>query len=538
MELLTVRGYSYTYPKADRPALCNLSFSVNEGEFVLLSGTSGSGKSTLLANLKPELCASGTYSGTIKYQGEPINALNRMQSSCDIGFVMQDIDSQLVTDTVRAELCFGLESLGFPPQVIRRRVAEMASFFGLGRLLDRNVNTLSGGQKQMVNLASVLALSPRLILLDEPTSQLDPVATRDFLSMLIRLNRELGLTVMIAEHNIEALLAHCDHALVLENGSLSFSGSGRETAHWMAGRGAVFSRMLPAAARIFADHRPIPLTVSEGRTLFEEKMQGKPPAPLPPGSGGDSGTVAVHAKRVYFGHNGAQELIFKDLDFTAHQGEITALMGDNGSGKTTLLKLLCAILKPNRGKVTLHGKQGKAKAVYLPQNTKLLFVHDTVFDDLMDTARANGAQNAQYEVEQIAKALYISSILTRHPYDVSEGERQRAALAKVLLARPGLVLLDEPTKALDAHAKGQLAVLLKQLAGQEVTIIMASHDVEFCAEHCDRCALLFDGGVACTAPPKEFFGGNTFYTTPASLIAGDYRRHAVTCKEVERLWEE
>ncbi len=537
MELVQVTNFSFSYGQATHNALKTISFRVSAGEFILLCGASGSGKSTLLANLKPELRPTGTSSGSITFDGTTLTDLDRLHSACDIGFVMQDVDSQMVTDTVRAELCFGLESLGFPPDVIRRRVAEMASFFGLGRLLDQNVETLSSGQKQTVNLASVLALSPRLVLLDEPTSQLDPVASRDFLSMLLRLNRELGITVMIAEHNTEALFSQCSRVMAMDNGRLCFDGDKRECAAWMAGQGEPFSSLLPCAARIFGTTEPVPLTVAEGRLLFEKRIREKHPPTIPPQEQPPEHDIAIRLKGVAFGYHTMQQPILRGLDFTVYHNEITAVMGDNGSGKTTLLKLLCGLLKPIRGKVSFLPKAQGIKAAYLPSNTKLLFVRDTIREDLLDVGTAD-IKNKEQLVIQHAQALGIAHLLDCHPYDVSAGERQRAALAKVLLSNPGLVLLDEPTKALDPAAKEQLAAVLKQLIGQGVTVVMASHDTMFCAQYCDRCVLLFDGAVACSAPPRAFFGGNAFYTTPASLIASGYRHHAVTCEEVRRLWQD
>ncbi len=538
MELVQVTDFSFSYGQSSKNALDSVGFTVCAGEFVLLCGASGSGKSTLLANLKPELSPTGGRKGSICFAGTDIKDLDALQSACDIGFVMQDVESQLVTDTVRAELCFGLESLGFPSEIIRRRVAEMASFFGLGRLLDQKVHTLSSGQKQTVNLASVLALSPRLLLLDEPTSQLDPVASRDFLSMLMRLNHELGITIIVAEHNTEALFSLCSRVMVMDNGKLRFDGGSRDCAAWMARQGEPFAALLPAAARIFNKEEPIPLTVAEGRALFEDRLKGKQPALPQPQEQAPQKDIAVRAKGVAFGYHAIQQPIFRGLEFAAYRHEITAVMGDNGSGKTTLLKLLCGLVKPVRGKVTVYPKGQGTKAAYLPANTKLLFVRDTVREDLLDVAGANGNEDAGQRVVTQAQALKITRILDCHPYDISAGERQRAAFAKVLLACPDVVLLDEPTKALDPTAKQQLAAVLKQLTQQGVTVIMASHDTTFCAQYCDRCVLLFDGVVACAAPPRTFFGGNAFYTTPASLIASGYRHHAVTCEEVHGLWKE
>ncbi len=536
MELVEVVDFSFSYGQASQNALDCINFTVSAGEFILLCGASGSGKSTLLANLKPELSPTGRRKGRISFAGTERNDLDALQSACDIGFVMQDVDSQLVTDTVRAELCFGLESLGFPPEIIRRRVAEMASFFGLGRLLDQKVATLSGGQKQTVNLASVLALSPRLLLLDEPTSQLDPVASRDFLSMLLRLNRELGITVIVAEHNTEALFSLCSRVITMDNGKLCFDGGTRDCATWMARQGDPFAALLPAAARIFDTQEPIPLTVAEGRALFEGRVKVKHPELPPPQQHAPQKDVAVRANGVAFGYHSVGQPLFRGLELCAYRQEITAILGDNGAGKTTLLKLLCGLLKPVRGKVSVYLKG--MKAAYLPANTKLLFVRDTVREDLLDIAGVSSNQDAGQKALDLARLLGITNLLDCHPYDISAGERQRAALAKVLLSCPDLLLLDEPTKALDPVAKQQLAAVLKQLTRQGVTVIMASHDTTFCAQYCDRCVLLFDGAVACAAPPRSFFGGNAFYTTPASLIASGYRHHAVTCEEVRGLWQE
>ncbi len=559
MEILSLDRFSYRYPHAAKDAVSDITLSVDEGDFVLLCGASGCGKSTLLENLKPELRKNGMRSGGVYYKERPLETLTRMESACDIGFVMQDVEAQLVADTVRAELCFGLESLGFPGGVIRRRVAEMASFFGMGRLLNRTVNSLSGGEKQLVSLAAVLALSPRLLLLDEPASQLDPVAARELFSMLARINAELGITILIAEHHTEELFALCSKVLLLKDGRLRFFGGSREAAQFIAAEmnengaqggtlsrdtvppedraGTAFAALLPSAAKIFPDE--IPLSVREGRSLFEQKTRGKQrPAPRsvqPPQT-----PPAVAVKGLYYSYGGAQALLFNDLALTLYQGELSAVMGANGAGKSTLLRLLCGFLKPQRGRVELLGQRHAREVAigYLPQNPKLLFIADAVEDDLLATAAAFALPQPEERIRSLAKALGIEGILRAHPYDISAGELQRAALAKVLLASPRLLLLDEPTKALDPQAKAKLASLLRGLVGQGVTVVLASHDVEFCARYCDRCALLFDGQAASVGAPAQFFGGNTFYTTAAGRIAAGFSTEAVTCEEVRALWRE
>ncbi len=540
MELVTLKDFSFSYPNTPRRALHEINLAVEEGEFILLCGPSGGGKSTLLENIKPALRRSGERSGKVLFDEIAVEHLTRLQAACDIGFVLQDVEAQLVTDSVRAELCFGLESLGFPPEVIRRRVAEMASFFGLGQLLSKKVNSLSGGEKQSVNLASVLALSPRLLLLDEPTSQLDPVAASAFIFMLARLNRELGLTVIIAEHRTEELFSLCHRIVYIEDGKAVFDGAPREAAFWMSARGEAGRRLLPSAAQIFGQELPVPLTVGEGRALLAVKTRGIPLPPVMPRVRHTEKMAAAAVRDVLFAYDGTEHLLMNGLDFTAYEGELTAVMGDNGSGKTTLLKLLCGLDRPRRGNVSLFGQRLKPGgaggiAALLPQNTRALFSLDTIREELTETASSFGASDAAGRVSGLIRALGLEEVLDHHPFDVSEGERQRAALAKVLLARPRLLLLDEPTKALDPEAKERLALLLADIKSDGTTIIMASHDTDFCARFCDRCALLFDGRVACFDEPRGFFGGNVFYTTAANRIASVYSRLPVTCEEVRAL---
>ncbi|SDN01542.1 ABC transporter ATP-binding protein [Acetanaerobacterium elongatum] len=553
MEILRLDSFSFRYPHTQRCALKDITLSADEGDFVLLCGASGSGKSTLLENLKPELRRNGERTGEITCLGRPLQSLSRMESACDIGFVMQNLEAQLVADTVRGELCFGLESLGFPPEVIRRRVAEMASYFGLGKLLNRSVNTLSGGEKQLVSLASVLSLSPKLLLLDEPASQLDPVAARELFSMLARINSELGITILLAEHHTEELFTLCSKAVLLHNGQVSFCGAPREAARFItqnrtlssdaippqtkeSGSAYVFTSLLPSAAKIFPDEPSLPLSVREGRALFKQKISGRtPPAPMPVIP--PTAPPAVSVTDVYFGYGSKDTLLFHDLSLTLYEGELSAVMGANGSGKSTLLKLLCGLLKPKRGTIELFGKRGaKPTLGYLPQNPRLLFLADTVQQDLTACAENLRLLHPEERIQSLSEALGISDILSSHPYDISAGELQRAALAKVLLSSPRLLLLDEPTKALDPFAKSKLAALLRGLVQSGVTVLFASHDTEFCASYCDRCALLFDGQTAATGAPAQFFGGNVFYSTAAARIAAGFSYDSVTCGEVRNLW--
>ena len=519
MEAFRIDRLNFTYPAQRRSALHDLSLTVRQGEFLLLCGASGSGKTTLLRCMKPSAEPQGKLSGEVIYFGAPLRTIGHRRESAEIGFVGQSPDEQLVTDQVWHELAFALESLGLAQEVIRRRVAESAAFFGLEPLFRRKTAELSGGQKQLLNLAAVLTLQPDVLILDEPTAQLDPIAASEFLHMLARIHRELGMTVVLSEHRLEEAMALCDRAAVLEDGSISCAGTPREVGEALHTAGSAMFWSMPAAMRIWAGAGwpgACPVSIREGQSDLAEFAAENPLAPLPPETAA-AGTdeFAVEAREISYRFERDGGDVLRDLSLQVRKGEILAVLGGNGAGKSTLLRVLGGMLTPQRGRIDRRGR-----AALMPQDARLLFTESTLREELRET-----------EAELI-EFCGLSTLMDRHPYDLSGGEQQRAALAKLLTQHPDILLLDEPTKGMDGDHKRRLAALLSSLARQEIAVVLVSHDVEFCAEHAQRCALLFDGGIIDCQPPRRFFSGNSFYTTAANRIAREQLPEAVTVPEV------
>lgn len=544
MEILAVKNLSFSYPDAASPALENISFSVSEGEFIVLCGESGCGKTTLLRLLKRELAPAGKISGEISLFDKPQSELDERASASEIGYVMQNPETQIVTDKVWHELAFGMEGLGFESEKIRLRAGEMAGYFGIDSWFRADTASLSGGQKQLLSLASVMALSPRLLLLDEPTAQLDPVAASDFISDIYRLNRDLGVTVIIAEHRLEELLPIADRAAVMEDGRIVSFDSPRAVCNALGSR--PISAGFPAASRIsaaLAVSGKSPLTVREGRRFLSSldiRRGASVPADKP--SDGESEN-AVEMKNVWFRYERNTPDILRGLNLSLKRGEIFSLLGGNGAGKTTVLKVLSGIEKPYRGKIKLLGKNIKDyrgnelhfhNVALLPQNVRDVFLRDTVESDLRDMCRVLGysAVQADEKMSAVSEKLGISRLFGKHPYDLSGGEAQKCALAKVLLSGPKILLLDEPTKGIDAHAKLILRDILFSLKREGVTVIAVTHDTEFAAIASDKCALFFDGEVISPSSPRNFFSGNDFYTTAASRISRGIFENTVTVDDV------
>ncbi len=547
MELLQVKDLSFTYPNRDEAALSKLSFSVERGSFTVLCGQSGSGKTTLLRLLKRELAPHGTLDGEILYCNEPLAALDDRRSAAEIGFVRQDPDEQLVTDKVWHELAFGPESLGMKTADIRRRVGEMASYFGIQSWYHNDTDRLSGGQKQLLNLAAVMVMQPKLLLLDEPTSQLDPIAAADFIATLQKLNRELGLTILLSEHRLEEVFPVADRVIVTERGKPCLSGTPRELC--AALRDHPLALGLPSASRIWAGldagDAPCPLTVREGRELLERRFADRAGALVPVRPRPQTPPV-LEAEGLYFRYEKDSPDVLRELSLSVRGGEIFALLGGNGAGKTTLLHLLAGLERPYRGTIRVLGKKMKDYkngALYrnclslLPQSPRTVFLKDTVREDCRALLEAHGVKPAEQteKIDALAARLDIAALLDRHPYDLSGGEQQKCALGKLLLTDPRLLLLDEPTKGLDAQYKERLRALLRALRAEGRSILLVTHDVEFAAAVADRCALFFDGEIIADGAPNEFFSGNHFYTTAASRIARTLLPNAVLCEEVVAL---
>lgn len=543
MEILRVDGLKFSYPNQLKKALNNINFSIDEGDFVLICGESGCGKSTLLRHLKPELSPHGQVSGDIYYYSQKINDYSSKQIASEIGYVLQNPDSQIVTDKVWHELAFGLENMGLDTQSIRLRVAEMASFFGIQGWFRKNVNDLSGGQKQLLNLASIMAMQPKILILDEPTSQLDPIAAKDFIDTLVRINKELSTTIIMTEHNLEDIYSVCDKVIVMEDGKVICNDTNYKVVDILSGdKNHKMFKSLPTPSKIYNQLNGYlegasksPLTVKDCRQWLNDSMDEVTITKLD-----DTETeinidekdreIAIELKDVYFQYNKISEPTIRDLSFKVYKGEIYSILGGNGTGKSTTLSLVARQRKPQRGKIFINNiemKKYNNKSLYennlalLPQNPQSLFVFETVREDLEEVLilQNKDREYIDKEVKRVSKLLDIEHLLEHHPYDLSGGELQRAGMAKVMLLNPKIILLDEPTKGLDAYCKEEIGKMLMKLRDMGVTIVVVSHDIEFSARYSDRCAMFFDGSIVSEGTPKEFFLGNNFYTTVSNRIA-------------------
>ena len=558
--IVEVRDLSFAYPGEEIRALNHVNLKIEEGELVVLCGKSGCGKSTLLTHLKTPLTPHGKRMGNILFQGTPLSEVSNKEQSQKIGYVLQNPDNQIVTDKVWHELAFGLESLGCPTPEIRIRVAEMASYFGIQDWFYKNVAELSGGQKQLLNLASIMAMHPDLLVLDEPTSQLDPIAASDFLATVKKINRDLGTTIILTEHRLEEVFPAADRVVVMDRGEILAEGSPGYIGKVLKEKNHDMFLAMPVPMQIYAEVESdleCPITVRDGRQWLDHLCEGRTePSEEEVGlkmddmSGEEKRETLLECKDLWFRYEKDTPDVVKGLSMKLYPGEFYCLLGGNGTGKSTTLSLLSRLRKPYRGKVLLQGKDIRKysdEELYrgilgvVPQNPQSLFVKKTVELELFEmVGGSKERKNEEYHlsmekreaVDGIVKVTHLSGLLHRHPYDLSGGEQQRLALAKILLLRPKLLLMDEPTKGLDSYFKEEFSGILDLLKEQGVTIFMISHDIEFCASHADRCGLFFDGSIAASGIPRDFFAGNNFYTTAANRMARKYFPLAVTGKDV------
>ena len=476
---LAVEASAFTFAYPEKHAIVGpLDWRVEQGAFQLLVGATGSGKTTLMRCLKPAIAPAGKRDGALAVFGTPVETLSDYEAAASIGYVSQSPENQIVCDTVWHEIAFGLENLGVPQATMRRRVAEVAHFFGIEPWFRRAVTELSGGQKQMVTLASALALQPRLLLLDEPTAQLDPVAEKNFLHALFRVNRELGITVVVATHTPEAMTSYATEVVELARGQVL---------------PAPLAQFSAQPLRLEASHQP-DASLDEERTLLREEV--------------------ISLSDTYARYSRGGDWILRGCDLAVSRGQIHALVGGNGSGKSTLLRLVAGVLKAERGRSI--NKLAHHQAL-LPQDPKALFVCDTVLEELQEWQKSSG-YSAQ-AVQEILQRFNLDDQAQQHPYDLSGGQQQKLALAKLLLTSPDLLLLDEPTKGLDASSKMVVAKQLIALTEAGATILLATHDLTFSALLAHRVTMLFDGEAACTERAHDFFASNLFYRPAEDAFA-------------------
>ena len=592
--IIQIRDLTFAYAAGDEPVLSDINIDIGSGEFVIIMGSSGSGKTTLLKMLKRNMIPAGRYSGRVYIYGKEADKLTDRENAAGIGYVSQDPDNQIVTDKVWHELAFGLENLGMDNVTIRKKVAEMSEYFGITGWYDREVSKLSGGQKQILNLASVMVMQPGILLLDEPTANLDPLAAIRFLDVVKRINQELGVTVVMVEHNLEHIYADADRIIAIDKGRVAANSSPKKAAADIITAGSFLIEGLPVASRLYSGYNKkngnsvvsynnvnidsnnknnhilsdeIPLTVKEGRRWYVnyKKVYGKDITKDKDKINNFAGKSIINdkvikkdvleednitgnknkkrigfikknnlenkssrkntdnientvcqLKNVSYSYNKKLPYIIDGVDVSFKEGRITAILGGNGAGKSTMLKLIAGIIKPVCGKIISN-----KRIIMLPQDPKAVFTEVSVEEELAEVLmdKGNGIYNnmpmedKREIVEQIIEEFGLNDIRKNNPYDISGGQQEKLAIAKVLLLKPEVLLLDEPTNGLDPYFKKTLGKLLKKINADGVTIIIVSHDLEFVDSFCDDVIMLFDKKVAAKDSTHKFLRDNMFYTT-------------------------
>lgn len=592
--IIQIRDLTFAYAAGDEPVLSDINIDIGSGEFVIIMGSSGSGKTTLLKMLKRNMIPAGRYSGRVYIYGKEADKLTDRENAAGIGYVSQDPDNQIVTDKVWHELAFGLENLGMDNVTIRKKVAEMSEYFGITGWYDREVSKLSGGQKQILNLASVMVMQPGILLLDEPTANLDPLAAIRFLDVVKRINQELGVTVVMVEHNLEHIYADADRIIAIDKGRVAANSSPKKAAADIITAGSFLIEGLPVASRLYSGYNKkngnsvvsynnvnidsnnknnhilsdeIPLTVKEGRRWYVnyKKVYGKDIIKDKDKINNFVGKSIINdkvikkdvleednitgnknkkrigfikknnlenkssrkntdnientvcqLKNVSYSYNKKLPYIIDGVDVSFKEGRITAILGGNGAGKSTMLKLIAGIIKPVCGKIISN-----KRIIMLPQDPKAVFTEVSVEEELAEVLmdKGNGIYNnmpmedKREIVEQIIEEFGLNDIRKNNPYDISGGQQEKLAIAKVLLLKPEVLLLDEPTNGLDPYFKKTLGKLLKKINADGVTIIIVSHDLEFVDSFCDDVIMLFDRKVAAQDSTHKFLRDNMFYTT-------------------------
>ena len=478
MDILKVENLTFSYPRSDKKALNEISFVLKQGDFCVVCGKSGSGKSTLLRLLKKEIAPFGKVCGNID------------EKTDKIGFVGQNPESNIVTDTVYGQLAFGLQNTALSKSEIALKIAETVSYFNLNKYVNERVENLSGGIKQLLALAAVMTLTPDILILDEPVSQLDPVSSEAFINAVLKLNREQGTTVIISEHRAGELFSAADRVLFLENGRQGIFSSAGDFAGYLIEAKSDMADILPPYTLLLEGH---PLEFSKAREQAN-RLAAKAVC-----ENDEKCAAALTVKNIAFTYRKKSPDVLIDLNYTAYKGKINVIVGANSSGKTTLLKCISKILKPYSGKIKADGK-----AAYMPQNVYALFLEETVFSEVPEDA--------------LLDKLGLGELKASNPFDLSSGEAQRLAIAKMLMCKADILLLDEPTKSIDASFKKELAAILKELCRQGKTVIAVTHDLEFAGSYADYCAFLFDGKITALQERKAFFSSLSMYTTALSRL--------------------
>lgn len=543
MAHIAVKDLSFTYPNSTKKALDNINMEIEPGQFILVCGASGCSKTTLLRHFKSVLTPHGKREGRIIFNNKELSEIPEKEQAEKIGFVFQSPEDQIVTDKVWHELAFSLESLNKPNDVIALRSAETAGYFDLGNKYRSDVNTLSGGQKQLLNLASVMTVTPEVLILDEPTSQLDPIASDNFLSQIKKLNDDLGVTIIISEHNLERVFSMADKVAVMKDGKLVSFDTPENTAKSFGDKTSDFFLSLPSSAQIAvmaSFDGKTPLTVKEGRqALIANGITDKKTDLISSNEIENKENKKEHVLEiddVFFRYNRYSPDVLRNLSLDVNRGEILCVTGGNGEGKSTLFSILSGMTAPYSGKIKAGKKSMKPsdlrnKTSLLPQDVSVLFVKDSVLDELKEVKKKNGETPSDEEINKTAELFEIDNLLKSHPFDLSGGEQEKLAIAKILLTEAEIYLFDEPTNGMDPTFKIKFGEIIRELKESGKTFIIVSHDIEFSATFADRCVMIFDGRVVSDSEPREFFSGNSFYTTTANRIVRSVFPDCILTKE-------
>ncbi|WLR42715.1 ATP-binding cassette domain-containing protein [Bacillus carboniphilus] len=533
VEMAKIQELHFSYPDEENKTLDSISLEVAEGDFIVMIGPSGSGKTTLLKHFKKELLPIGKRTGTIHLFDQDISSLPDLQAAKEVGYLFQNPNDQLVMDTVIQELAFTLENIGLDTFTIQKKIAEITNFLGFQHILHQFIHTLSGGQKQLVNLASLLILNPKILLLDEPTAQLDPIATKEFLTVLKRIHDELGTTIIICEHQLDEVISLANKLIFMNNGKIEVYSSTLDVLNWLWKQGKPYVNYIPSIPRLGYEMglSPIPLQVKEGIKLVNSNLIRT--KPLSSNSKEQTEEV-LRVSHLSFQYEKNQPYILDDLSTSFSKGTGVSLLGQNGSGKSTLLTLLAGLQKPRRGKVHLHGKSiNKRKdfntlVSYVSQNPENHFSQFTVYEEL--------AQRAKHlcinHIDPFIKEFHLQNVLNHNPYDLSGGEKQLLVLCLAMMADSDVLLLDEPTKGMDPVIKMKIGQLFRKKIAEGKTIVIATHDIEFTATYMDQCCILFDGMIVSRDYVRPFFADNFFYTTPINRMVRKQLPYALNWKDV------
>lgn len=518
LEIININNVTFNYPDSEKSAIKNINLTVNEGEFILIVGPSGCGKSTLIRLLNrviPDYYG-GTIEGEVYIKGKDIEFLDKKQLVESVGMVYQHPEKQIILQDVEREIAFGLENFNTDINTMKRNVSEVISLLGLNKIRDKQTTEISGGEKQRVAIASVVSMDPEIIVFDEPISQLDPISAEEVLNSIKKLNRDLGKTIILVEQRLDKCFHMADRIIFMERGEIIGEGTPKNIPENITKK-----YHIPTITYIFkeAGFKKLPTTVKEGRDIIkncefedlkEEKLNFK--------------EVIMEVEKLNFEYERGYKIL-KDLSFKLHKGEIMTVMGENGAGKSTLFKIIAGMINKYKGKIFIDNKNIKSsklkerikKIGYLSQNPNNYFGRKTVFEEVAYTLK-NIGEYEEERVNQVMEILNINHLKDKNPRDLSGGEKQRVAIACTLITDPEILILDEPTRGMDAEAKENLGGIIKSLAEGGKSIVIITHDSDFAGNHSHSIMLMFNGEIVANGSAMDILNNSMYYSPQISKI--------------------